>query len=74
MSREDLLRQGLSTIDLARSIISGDRPDPLEIARALADLSVQFVSTGTMKVFLDDAAKRRVEAAVDVFEDVKFPR
>lgn len=63
---------GLMLFDLARTIVAGERVDPVEVMRALADIAIQLLPVDQLKTFLDDAARKRDELAVDIAEDAKL--
>lgn len=69
-----LLQIGLVLLDIGRSVVAGERADPLEVARSIAAVAVQLAPVDQLKGFLDEAARLRAELAADAAEDAKFPR
>lgn len=70
--KPERLHTGLALFDLARSVIGGDRSNPVEIVKALADLGLSLVSEEDFAKYLTDAARRRAELAVEILQVEKL--
>lgn len=72
MKSTDLANTGIALVHLGQSVARGEMPDPVEIARSVAAVLVQFIPTEDMNKYLTEAAAKRAELAADLAGDAKF--
>lgn len=65
------LTQALALISLGVEIADGRLTDPREIAHRLVSLGLDLIPVAELAPFLDEASRRRADAAADAAERLK---
>lgn len=68
----EILQAGLSLLSLGQSMARGEMPDPREASRAASTILVALVPVEDLKADLDEAARRRADAVVELAATAKL--